>query len=376
MEFLIVGIPESSRVAGFRDAARAAGCAEPRVVSWMEVLGENALLPPPAAAWVRLESPGRNWNTERRLLEMGAAEEEDDRRFTRVSRAELAAISESAGRVIAMRQWYLGWKRALSDLSARWPGANFFSPPEDIAVLFDKELCQHLLETGGCPMPRSLGVPAGFEDLLDRMRTTRTPRVFLKACHGSSASGVIALETSRDRIHAFSTVALFGDGQIFNVRPVREYRDLREIIAVVNAVCRERAQAQAWVPKMGWRGKRTDLRIVTIAGRARHAVVRMSDTPMTNLQLRNTRGDLAAFAVERAGEFAAAQVAAEKAAACFPRCLALGVDVAISPDGRAWVLVANAFGDLLPGCLVDGWDAWRWQIEALRQRGYVSATGR
>ncbi len=363
----VVGIPESARVAGFCAALRESGLPPPEVLSWVDVLDGTT-----PSSIVRLESPGRSWNTERRLLLLGADEaDETDAapHFKRLSRAEINTLSEPAGRIVAMRQWYLGWRRALRELDARTPGSHYFSPPGDVACMFDKELCQRRVEVAGCAMPRSLGVPVGFEDLLERMRAARCPRIFLKACHGSSASGVIALETSGGRVQAFSTARL-ARGALWNTRPGQWVRDLPGIIALVDAVCRERAQAQAWVPKMGWRGHCVDLRIVTIAGRARHVVVRMSRTPFTNLQLRNRRGDAVEFALDHAKALESAKEMAGKAAAAFPKCLSLGVDVAITPDGRPWVLEVNAFGDLLPGCLVYGWDTYRWQTEFLRGVGF------
>jgi hypothetical protein len=362
----VVGIPDSSRLAYFRAAMREAGLPDPDVVSWVDAL--DGAMPP---GLVRLETPGRNWNTERRLLALGAdevdEEDADATRYTRLTAEEVAACGEPAGRIVAMRQWHLGWRRGLRALRARRPAAEFFSPPEDVACLFDKELCQRRLEAAGCAMPQSLGTPRSFDDLLERMRASRCARVFLKACHGSSASGVVALETSRGRVQAFST-ARCAAGALWNTRPGSWLRELPAIAMLVDAVCRQRAQAQAWVPKLGWHGRRLDLRIVTIAGRARHVVVRLSRTPLTNLQLRNARGDLEAFAAAHGPALAAARAQAELAAAAFPRSLALGVDVALSRDGRAWVLEANAFGDLLPGCLAHGWDTYRWQVEALRER--------
>ena len=256
-------------------------------------------------------------------------------------------MGEPAGRIVAMRQWYLGWRRALREMRTRIPAAEFFSPPEEVACLFDKETCQRRLEAAGCAMPQSLGIPLSFDDLLARMDAARCARVFLKACHGSSASGVVALEPSRGRIQAFTTARRAGDS-FWNSRPGNLLRELPEIIAVVDAVCRQRAQAQAWVPKLGWRGRRADLRIVVIAGCARHTVVRLSLTPLTNLQLRNQRGDFEAFALAHGAGLAAARAQAQLTQLRrSPDAWRSRVDVALSPDGRAWVLEANAFGDLL-----------------------------
>ena len=365
MRVTVIGIPESTRVAGFRDALLAAGHEPPEVVSWVDVL-EGAT----PEGLVRIDSPGRSWNTEKRLLGLGVAAEGSGDGFTAL---EIRSMSEPAGRIVARRQWHRGWSRALGELKARARHASFSSDPDDLILLFDKHACQERLERFGCRAPRSLGTPAGFDDLRERMRLAGCRRVMLKSCHGSSASGMLALEMSRGRIQAFTTARL-ANGALWNHRPVRLTTDWAEIIALVDALCRHKAQAQWWVPKMGWLGHRIDLRVVTIGGRAAHTIVRMSRTPFTNLQLFNQRGNMDRFGQEHPDALAAARAEAERAAAAFPRCLALGIDVALDPAGRAWVLEANAFGDLLPGCLVDGWDTYRWQVEAMRAR-YVSATG-
>src|SRR5204863_3521648 len=92
-----------------------------------------------------------------------------------------------------------------------------------------------------------------------------------------------------------------------------------------------------------------DLRVLVIAGEARHWVIRQSRHPMTNLHLGNRRGDEAALR-ELIGlpNLDAAFRLAEKAAACFPDSLYAGVDILIDSRHRALVGEINAFGDLLP----------------------------
>ena len=390
MQFVVIGHPETSRVIEFCEAARDGGLPAPIVIPWHEVLHGRFdwidRLPPNAR--IRIESPGRNWPTELKLLKLGAGEpdEEDNLggRRSRFALDELDQLSETPGRILALRQWFLGWRRALTSLATavadRGFQANWTSPPDDIIALFDKETCQARLTGAGCPMPPSLGVPANFEDLYEQMRAVRRSRVILKSCHSSSASCAVALEFSGNRIQAFSTVDLVDHPQglrLYNVRPGRWYRDLANVRRLVDAVCLERVQAQVWIPKLGWGQKRVDLRVVTIGGRARHTVVRLSSTPFTNLQLHNSRGDLEAFR-SAFGEatLEIAWEAAERVAQCFPRCLHLGIDVALtSRSDRAWILEANAFGDYLPNCLAEGWNTHRWQIETLRN-SYVSAIGR
>jgi hypothetical protein len=110
-----------------------------------------------------------------------------------------------------------------------------------------------------------------------------------------------------------------------------------------------------------------DLRVVVIAGRASHVVARTSRTPLTNLHLGNARGDLPAIRAAAGEErWAAAMRTCERAAACFPGSLHVGVDLMFAPGfAEHAVAEVNAFGDLLPNLLVDGRDTYAAEIAAL-----------
>src|SRR5690606_33743462 len=113
---------------------------------------------------------------------------------------------------------------------------------------------------------------------------------------------------------------------LHNSLRVRRVTGEREVAALVDALAPERLHVERWWPKASLGdGRAADLRVVVVAGRATHAVVRTSRSPMTNLHLGGQRGDLAA-AVAAAGEnWAAALETAERAAACFPGTLCVGV---------------------------------------------------
>jgi hypothetical protein len=138
----------------------------------------------------------------------------------------------------------------------------------------------------------------------------------------------------------------------------------------VDALCRERVQVEEWIPKAGLDGQTFDLRVVVIAGQAQQVVVRLSRSPMTNLHLKNQRGDLSAL-LDRMGAEAwqAARRTCERAVALFPGSLYAGVDLLIAPGYRRHaVLESNAFGDLLPGITHGGLDTYAAEISALLAR--------
>ncbi|HSH77897.1 MAG TPA: hypothetical protein VLA19_05115, partial [Herpetosiphonaceae bacterium] len=115
-------------------------------------------------------------------------------------------------------------------------------------------------------------------------------------------------------------------------------------------------------------GRTFDLRVVVIAGQARHVVVRLSRGPMTNLHLLNARGDTDAVVARMGTEaWAAARETCERAMACFPDSLYGGIDLLVEPGYRRHaVLEVNAFGDLLPDVVWQGQDTYMAEVDAMQ----------
>jgi hypothetical protein len=150
---------------------------------------------------------------------------------------------------------------------------------------------------------------------------------------------------------------------------------VREIAAIVDALAPDGLHIERWLPKASAHGRSADLRVLVVAGRATHAVVRTSRFPMTNLHLGGARGDLASV-VDAAGDrWRQALDVCERAAACFPGTLCVGVDVLPAIGWRRFsVGEVNAFGDLLPrltglpGGPAEGLDTHAAQIAAVRNQ--------
>lgn len=117
---------------------------------------------------------------------------------------------------------------------------------------------------------------------------------------------------------------------------------------------------------------------MVVDGRATHAVVRTSRSPMTNLHLGGARGDLdeARAAVAAAGgSWRAALAVCERAGDAFPDTLCVGVDLLPSTGWRRFAVgEVNAFGDLLPrltglpGSGAEGLDTYAAQVAAVLNR--------
>ncbi|WP_052852954.1 STM4014 family protein [Streptomyces avicenniae] len=322
----VVGNPDNRRVTLFLDAARAAGAPPPRVVAWRDVLrdGGHAFADDEV---VRLDSPGEDAAVDRLLRDVG----------------EPTRVEGSA-------TWYARFLGAVRSLR----GGTRLDDPGDLSALFDKRLCHARLAAAGVPVPDSptAGRPVrGWEDVRAAAREHGVSRFFVKPAHGSSGSGILAVETSASgRIRATTPVEVAPGGRLHNTLRVRRLTDERAVAGIVDTLAPDGLHVERWLPKAAVGDRSADLRVVVVAGRATHAVLRTSRLPLTNLHLGGTRGDLAA-AVATAGDgWARALEVCERAAACFPGTLCVGVD--LLPVGgwrRFAVAEVNAFGDLLPG---------------------------
>jgi glutathione synthase/RimK-type ligase-like ATP-grasp enzyme len=371
--FVVLGNPDCRRVDRFQSALAGLGLPPATVVAWTDLLAGRVTLPDvvPPGAVVRIEAPGTSFETERTLLALGA-DRPDEAGCDRLSRHAARTLAFDKGRIVCPRQWYLGFLAALQEVSqqlAACPEHLRMNAPAEIALMFDKPCCQERLRCTGLPVPRSLGAIEGYADLLARMRQAGCERVFVKLAHGSSASGVVAYRTQGERHQAISTVEMArNDGALtlYNSRRIQVYCEPGNIAALIDALCRHRAYAEVWIPKAGMDGHAFDLRVVVIAGRAYHAVARLSRNPMTNLHLLNARRPWEAVRAH-VGEAAAdaALQTCERALKSFPKTLYAGVDLLFAPGYRRhFLLELNAFGDLLPGTLHAGQDTYTAEIRA------------
>jgi hypothetical protein len=374
---VVVGNPGCRRVVLFQEALTRCRLPPAALVPYADLIAGRAALEQVVrpGTVVRLESPGRDFEVERALLAAGADEPDADGP-TRISRRAAGRLAFDKGRIWYPRQWYLGFRatlRRLDEQMSRCPAHVPTHRPPDVAVLFDKCGCQELFARHGIPVPRGLGPVQSFEELHERLRQTGWRRVFVKLAHGSSASGVVAYQTNGAQQLAVTTVEMVrqrGELRLYNSRRIRRYHKPADIAELIDALAREGVRVEEWVPKAGFGGHVFDLRVVVIAGTARHVVVRMSRGPMTNLHLLNRRGDLSAV-LERMGPDAweAARGTCERTAAVFPDGLHLGVDLLIATGFRGQaVLEGNAFGDLLPGVLSEGVDTYEAEIRAVLAR--------
>ena len=334
---LWIGDPESNRWRLFQAARERCGLPPAQPLSYLDALHRL-----PAGPWgqVRLESPGKCPRIEQALRRSGGVLDEGP---------------PEVARVHPPGPWFEGFTRFCLDLPSHW---NYPNHPQEVLLLFDKRRCHQHLSLLGLPVIAALPTCHSYDEVVDRARRRGWSQVFVKLFCGSSCSGTLAYGLRSDS--AYTTIERSERGRYYNSRRVRRYSGphARELI---DWLCLQGAHIEEWMPKARWGGVPFDIRLVIIAGEACQRVLRCGSTPMLGLHLGARRGDADAIGglSERLAELA------PRLAQAFPRCLYLGADLLMSPQGELRIIEVNAFGDLLSGLLWQGQDTYELELRSM-----------
>ncbi|GGO18200.1 hypothetical protein GCM10008949_01180 [Deinococcus humi] len=356
-DVLLIAPPQGRRARAFGATLNDLGWPPARVVSYLDLMEDRVRLADQVrpGSIVRFESPGEDIGTELALIEMGGG----------------PMVDLEAGELAPSRAWHAGFSQVLQALDAQLQNA----PPHTrmqqtahILTMFDKPATHARLGAAGVPVPEALPEVNSFDGLMVAARERGWTRLFIKLAYGSSGSGIVALQWTGQRVSAATTVRQEA-GRLLNSRRLIRSQDWAEIRALIDALAPHRLHVERWLPKASFGGGTIDLRVVVIGGEARHALVRTSRGPITNLHLGNQRGDIEALKTELGAErWTEVGRTAEAALAAFPGALYGGVDLLLTPGWkRRAVLEVNAFGDYHRGILVGGRDTYAAELFALGQ---------
>jgi hypothetical protein len=386
--WIVVGNHECRRVNAFQAALIQRGWAPAIFVSYFDLLSGTAKLSDVLSlgCFVRFESAAEDWKTRGLLLARGYADALAEN-YPAATTREIAEAPNEAGILLWPRQLFLGFADFMRTMNHELQIANASSmnSPLDIVALFDKPTCQARFRDARIPVPEIIGIPSSYTEL--RNFCGRDGRFMLKLAHGSGGAGCVALQWNRGRVRAITSLHWshsHGKRWPYSSQRVRQILGETEIADLIDHLCLERVHLETWLPKARCDGSGFDLRIVTIGGEARHVVPRVSNSPFTNLNLGNRRGDFAQILkrLEPAQrEITQCEISpwetirrtCAQVARQFPHSLYLGMDVLITPQGRHYVLEANAFGDLLPRILSAGLETYAAEIEHWEQHGLPTA---
>ena len=344
---VIVGVPGEKRTEALLAAARRAGI-ETGCVPWIDAIAAPARVADAGGDVLRVESPGADAETWHALVRLGGD-----------------ARSLAPGQWRPGRAWFAGLRRFLDALAAATPHLRGSS--SHILAMTDKVVCRERLVADGVPVPAALPAVRAADELRAAMRAHQRSAVYVKPRWGSSGAGVLALRRAGDRECVITTARLV-DGRLHNHKRLRAYRDRATIDALLGAVLGDGAVVERWIPKATTAGGPFDLRVLVVHGRVCQAVARAGRGTITNLHLDSRRVAVDdALAVFGSAVRDRVHDTCARAAACFPGHDSVGVDVMIDRRGRPFVLECNAWGDFLPGLLVDGHDSYDLYMRGLRQ---------
>lgn len=391
LHWVLLGNPANRRVGLFQAALRESHQPEAAVVAYRDVLNGRQSLAKVLAhqagqrTILRIESPGEDHEVERALIARGAeccakdcannAAERDQREQAEViPSASAARLRQDLGRVRHVRQWFAGYSKLLEEVEqamASCPGLTVQNHPASIRLLYDKPRSQAFLAANAVSVPATLPGVSNYDHLREAMRQAGWSRVFAKLAHGSSASGVVAFNVSGAQPLAVTSLELVrrrGQARFYNNLKLSRYSRERDLRTIFDFLCAQGIHVEQWLPKASHAGRSFDLRVVTTTGQARHAVVRTSRTPITNLHLGNRRGNLENLKQSAGSRWRIVTSLCEEAARLIPAAQYVGWDVLVTPGFRkAYILEGNAFGDLLPSVTCAGRSTYAQAIQEILQ---------
>ena len=156
---VLIANPDNRRVEYFQNALQRRGFEPARVLAWNDLINTPELLCGlvDTETVVRIDSPGENDQVERKLIALGASDDEPaGQTYQRIKSQDALNLKPDVGRIRYLRQWYLGFQKILSRIeSTAGPAAKFYNHPQDIQLMFDKPRCQAKIAALGVPTAES-----------------------------------------------------------------------------------------------------------------------------------------------------------------------------------------------------------------------------
>lgn len=137
--FVILGNPDSRRVSWFQAALAGLRLPPAQLVSYADLIAGRTTLREVVqpGTIVRIESPGKDWEVERALLALGA-DAASGKEFEWLDHEQINQLRFERGRILPLRQWYLGWCELLKRIEqqlAHCSPHHLMNHPHDISTL-------------------------------------------------------------------------------------------------------------------------------------------------------------------------------------------------------------------------------------------------
>jgi hypothetical protein len=325
---------------------------ELEIVPWADVVPRDGNLDDLPAfdrpAIVRMESPGKDDQVTRLLLEAGARNNPSE------PRRDWRTVELPKGLLVRPGLLYRGFHRVLCGLRKSFDLRPHLEPtacPLAIAEMFDKTKTAWELHKASVPVPEMMDHPLELRAVVHDLPLIHSwQTVYIKLNTGSSATGIVVLHPNEGERPAFGITSLaYLNDQFFNSRLLRRVSG-PELERAVKFILDEGAIVQRGIQMAQIDGQNFDVRVVCVYGKPAATIFRLSSNPMTNLHLGGRRGEYARCrAAIPTRDWLDALDHCADAAACFNSAIA-GVDLLFERGFRQhYILEVNAFGDFFPG---------------------------
>lgn len=298
---------------------------------------------------------------------------------------ELGSLSES-------------YKNQLGRLAQAAEACNirFFNHPAAIAALLDKARCKETLRCAGLPVTELLAKtrPAGCRDvfpaampggqdppvlpiledaaqLLSLMERTGISQVFIKPVNGSGAAGVSAFRWQKrsGRMALYTCAMEHPQKGLVHTKRLRRFSLTSEILPLLGQLLGMDCVIERWYAKAQYQGYAYDLRAVVQDGQLDYLLARLSQGPITNLQLNNRPLAIEALKLPASVLDAAAGVCL-KAMEAYPGLTSAGIDILLEKGSLTpRVIEMNSQGDLIYQDIYQENTIYRRQAEILKRMG-------
>jgi len=271
------------------------------------------------------------------------------------------------GLIYPSPHWYRGWSILLEQVEVfiqQNPLLKPMNTPAAIQLAFHKLKCQQYLQQQSISIP-SIILPkvSNYDELITLLQNRNITQVFIKPYHGSSASGVMAFRQHKGKQVLYTTIRL-KDQQLYNHLRLQRYTSIADIKTIINTMTPSSLLVEEWIRKKKIQEKSVDFRVLVINGKVTFVVPRMSPHFITNLHLGNEKGNIKE--VEKTWGTAQIQqvkTIAKKAVKAINGLFYAGVDVAVSNQGKVYVLEVNAFGDMLLNIYEDNLSTYEYELK-------------
>lgn len=345
--FLIIGDNKGRRIKTFTDCLKNKGIYNYSVMDWTEVLKDRKELKKniKKSNIVRIEPPEKNTDIYKLFLDIGAESGEFQK--------DNVNNNYNENIIISPKSWFKGVEHTflvIDKLIKENKDILSMCDLKEALVMMDKSKTYEFLEGKGKNyyLPEKMPEYRNYDEFFEENKNNFI-KCFIKLRYGSGSTGVIAYSNNpkikEEKIFTSLNYSKEnGNKTFFSTYNVKSYTDKKVIRDMVNWVVENGAHIEKWIPKLVHEKKGFDTRVFVLDKKSEYLLSRLSNSPITNLHLKNERKESEEFL--KKNETDIIKKASEEVMSLFSKSLYSGVDIILANNLKPYVIDVNPFGDL------------------------------